>query len=54
MDVGAGDVFFADACVQVDAFHVVVPFAVYLRIAQQAFVEPEIADEEVGAHYGLV
>lgn len=52
MYVAFGNVLFTDPGIKVDAFHVMVPFSMNLGVTEQPFVQSEVTDEQVGAHYG--
>ena len=46
-----GDIFLPDMGIQIDALHVVVPFSGYVGITQQAVVQSEFADKQVGVNF---
>ena len=52
VDTGTRDVGLTNAGIEVNALHVVVPFTVDVGIAQQAVVDAQVVDEEVGRHDG--
>ena len=50
MHMGTGNVFFLYTGIHINTFYLMVPFTMNLRITQQAIVQSEIPDKQVGTH----